>query len=194
MMEMRLRAGFASDAFGQTITYKNADGTEPYSYLIGVNDPISTTCDFSDNGQDLYPEDIGKLYGMNEEGALRWSKGNQCATGDGEPWPVKWSDYRQILAHYYTGINLMGGSIGMPDNRWNLLNVEAPSPMNLGQSYTVKLTVQNTSTYDWVAGEVSLVWKFARPEHAQSADWTVVPLPALARASLLTLLRNLRHA
>ncbi len=78
---------FSADAYLQT-----AKGG--YSYLKGVEDPISSGCD-ADVG--------GHGRGMSQEGASRWARGNRCSypgPGD-EPWPVRWEDYRQILTRHY---------------------------------------------------------------------------------------------
>ncbi len=124
-------------------------------YLKGIEDPISTTCgaQLNSNG-----------YGMSQLGAYRWSRGNQCAIGGdaNSLWPVTWDDYRQILAHYYTGIDFLDGSGNKfaPDDRWNLLNHNALPEMDLGGSQTITLAIQNTSTSDW-DNDVFLVWKWA---------------------------------
>ena len=122
-------------------------GDEPY--LQGVSDPIST-CGVDTNGS--------HGWGLNQKGANRWALGNQCATAsDGnESWPVKWDDpvngYKQILVHYYTGIDILNASGGKvaPDDRWNLLNYNLPNTTAIaGTNFTVNVTLQNTSTTDW---------------------------------------------
>lgn len=117
-------------------------------YLKGVEDPISSaTCGASDNSNG---------YGMSQLGAYRWSRGNQCAIGGSAStgWPVTWSDYRQILVHYYTGINIVGSNT--PDDRWNLLshnNFGSPTTPALvsGQPASLQIRLQNTSTTTWNA-------------------------------------------
>ena len=130
---------FNSDMFGET-----QSGSE--TYLKSVQDPISTTCDSIDP---FY----GNNRGMSQEGASRWARGNQCAMEESgnQPWPVTWTDYRQILVHYYTGIDILNasGSKVAPDDRWNLLWHNAPAVMTAGQPYDISLKLQNTSTWDW---------------------------------------------
>jgi hypothetical protein len=76
---------------------------------------------------------LGK--GMSQRGAIRWAKGNTCPEGTGSTWPtnstspIKW-DYKQILAHYYTGVDFMNDTTSSkvaPDDRWNLLNYASPA-------------------------------------------------------------------
>jgi hypothetical protein len=89
-------------------------------YLTGVEDPISKSCIVDVSGS--------HDYGMSQRGAIRWAKGNECPEGTGAVWPVTWSDYRQILAHYYTGIDILDGSGTKiaPDDRWNLISHDIP--------------------------------------------------------------------
>ena len=121
---------------------RTATGDE--AYLQGVDDPIST-CGVDTSGS--------HGWGLNQKGTNRWALGNQCATAsDGnQPWPVTWIDYRQILVHYYTGIDILNasGSKVAPDDRWNLLWHNAPAEMTAGQPYDISLKLQNTSTWDW---------------------------------------------
>jgi hypothetical protein len=151
--KLSMDAEFGSDAVDQTIT---EPVNSPKPYLMGVKDPISSTIDSNGN---VLPDackatpngniDVvgyeGLLMGMSQKGAIRWSRGNHCASAsEGDiPWPVTWSDYRQILAHYYTGIDILDGSGSKfaPDDRWNLLNFNNNTPvsMNSGQPYTVSL-------------------------------------------------------
>jgi len=147
--------------FGNDMEHHTANGN---TYLVSVQEPISTICDVGIVGNGL---------GMSQNGANRWVKGDQCATvGSGsQPWPVKWSDYRQILVHYYTGIDILGsGGKIAPDDRWNLLNRSViPAEIPSGQEYPITLTIQNTSTSDWNE-DVSLRWTLA--ESCRSADST----------------------
>jgi Stage II sporulation protein len=87
-------------------------------YQKSVQDPISNNslCIANVAGQ--------HNYGMSQRGAIRWAKGNTCPNETGETWSVKW-DYKQILAHYYTGIEFKNDDASdssfTPDERWNLL-------------------------------------------------------------------------
>lgn len=160
-------AQFASDSVLRTATCINADGTQCNSYLIKVEDPISAqglsnpACNAKNNGNSSTPgDDFGKVWGMSQKSATRWSLGNQCTTIDGnEVWPVKWNDYRQILAHYYTGIDIVNasGAKVAPNDRWNLLNHNIPSQMNAGQTYNVSMMIQNTSTSNWGDNDVVIL-------------------------------------
>lgn len=155
-------AEFGSDMFGNT-------NDEPAQYYLeAIKDPISEACDAGNNS-------FGG-YGMSQKGAIRWSLGNQCANPNAgnSPWPVTWTDYRQILAHYYTGIDILDAS-GVkvaPDDRWNLLNYTVPNgtTVNAGSSLNVNLTLQNTSTTNWADKPVIVGYKWRETD-----SWTDVP-------------------
>jgi CSLREA domain-containing protein len=174
-------AEFGGDAGPRTFS-----GNE--DYLIGVEDPISASCDSPD-----LPNYEGGT-GMSQSGAIRWAKGNQCAkpTEGNLPWPAHWSDYRQILAHYYTGVDFLQDGSGAkvaPDYRWNMLNHNIPTIMNMSGSYPVTVSIQNTSTADWGAGEVSLEWSFARSpsscmmNNSPVIGWNSIPLPSIPKGA-----------
>lgn len=133
----------------------------PRNYLIEIQDPISTSCDSST---------IYNGWGMSQKGAIRWSLGNQCASGgnDSTKWPVTWTDYRQILVHYYTGIDILNGSGGKvaPDDRWNLLNFNNNQPLSMvgGLNSQIPIQLQNTSTTDWANGEMVLGYRWSETE------------------------------
>ena len=139
--KLSIDAEFGSDFFSNTNYQPNQPN--PPSYLVGIQDPISTMCGAQNNN--------GGYGGMSQLGAIRWSKGNQCAGSGNQPWPVAWTDYRQILVHYYTGIDILNASGGKvaPDDRWNLLWHNASAEMTAGQPYDISLKLQNTSTWDW---------------------------------------------
>ena len=115
-------AEFGSDMQDRTQTEHLNPGDPPVdpfvpkAYLTGVEDPISTASCFNNSSG-------GHDYGMSQRGAIRWSLGNECPTGTGAVWPITWTDYRQILVHYYTGIDILDGNDNhvAPDDRWNLL-------------------------------------------------------------------------
>ncbi len=103
-------AEFSSDIVGSTV-----DAGDAFPYLETVSEPISPTLPAT-----CGPGELGNGWGMSQKGAMRWSRGNQCAkssAGD-MPWSVTW-DYRQILVHYYTGIDILNGdgSPSAPDAR-----------------------------------------------------------------------------
>ena len=144
-------------------------GFEPseYPHLKGVVDPISV-------GRVRTQSDCNSV-GLNQRGAMRWAIGNTCAPGEGDnctPWPVTWNDYRQILVHYYTGIDIGQDAGGWfqalaPDDRWNLLNHNIPTEMETNQIYTVTLVIQNTSTWDWIEDwgqNVAFAYRWTAPD------------------------------
>ena len=178
---LSIDAEFGSDAGSLTV----AEGTQPY--LKSVHDPISTTCGAVWNYSG---------WGMSQKGAMRWALGSQCASqadqsmfnnGQTSPWPVIWSDYRQILAHYYTGIDILNanGNKIAPDNRWNLLSHNIPTSMNLGQTYTFDLYLQNTSTSDWAPGDVTLEYQWTLMwQEPQRDGWTTIgSLPSVSKGA-----------
>jgi len=186
-------AQFASDSINRTATCLNADFTQCHSYLLAVEDPISAwqlpqpECEAINNGNASVDDpatpinEIGKVWGMSQKGAIRWSKGNHCAAGGDLPWPVRWDDYRQILVHYYTGIDIVNdanGSKVAPDDRWNLLKYEnIPDTMSPGQVTTdARVWLQNTSTQPW--SDAVLGYQWIGPD--DTSDWNVIPISNLS--------------
>ncbi|MCE7920680.1 MAG: hypothetical protein DYG85_14415 [Chloroflexi bacterium CFX1] len=172
------KAMFFADVQEQTV-----DATFDKPYLKSVQEPISVSCD-SDN--------FGHGIGFSQEGAVRWSRGNQCARGGDETtaYPVTWDDYRQILAHYYTGIDILdaGGSLITPVDRWNLLwhdNFGSPAgvlpTLNNAQAYALQLQLQNTSVGNWAENEITLGYQWTPPGvDPDPAKWLeLTALPAL---------------
>jgi hypothetical protein len=177
-------AQFASDSILRTAACLNADYTQCHPYLIRVSDPVSDwqlsepACDAINNGNSELDDpstewdDYGKVWGMSQKGAIRWSLGNHCAnaTAGNLPWPVTWTDYRQILVHYYTGVDILNGSGGKvaPDDRWNLLWHEVPvgatAPPNTNMNFEVR--IQNTSIFDWGNNEIKVWYKW------DNGNWT----------------------
>ncbi|OIN91098.1 MAG: hypothetical protein AUJ21_07830 [Anaerolineae bacterium CG1_02_58_13] len=159
--------GSAIDAeFGGDIAIQSVD--EPSKdYLNTIQDPISTICGAVTNYSG---------WGMSQKGALRWSKGNQCATGGdaNTAWPVTWTDYRQILAHYYIGIDIMGPSGKVaPDDRWNLLKHNVPSQMTGGIAQSVEIWLQNTSATEW--NDARLVYQWVGTNNGGEVSLPVMP-------------------
>jgi len=119
-------------------------------YLIGgIKDPITTTSNLPFPDGVCKPGVLANSWGMSQLGAVRWAKGNTCPDGTGTDWRIKW-DYKQILAHYYTGIDILNATSGKvaPDDRWNLLNYNLPSTTaTVGTDFTVNVMLQNTSTF-----------------------------------------------
>ena len=147
-------AEFSADAYLETLP-------GDYTYLQGVKDPIS----YDQAIPGIISATGAHQRGMSQNGANRWAYGNSSQYGAGDPWSVRWADYRQILAHYYTGIHLRDteGSIFTPDDRWNLLEHAIPTTMLAGEVSLATVQVQNTSTEDWY-DNVVLGWQWTAPE------------------------------
>ncbi len=146
--------GFVADTAGQRLTYNgnlfdvqyrtytgrttyNRDPNGPHK---GVSDPVAATDETPDPG-------------LGQHSANHWAMGlhNERL---GEPvnvLNVQWTDYRQILAHYYTGISIVNqaGQSLAPSARWNALDVVAPASMTVGQTYAVRVLPQNTGIAAW---------------------------------------------
>ena len=116
---------------------------------------------------------------MSQKGAIRWSKGNQCAGSGDQPCPVKWDSengYKQILTHYYTGIDILdrNGNPIAPNDRWNLIehNIELDAnrmgSAEAGQPYQFIITLQNTSTSSWNDSNTEIYYQWT----AKGADAT----------------------
>jgi hypothetical protein len=197
-------AQFASDSINRTATCLNADYTQCHPYLLAVEDPISAwqlpypECNAINNGNASVDDpgtpvnEIGKVWGMSQKGAIRWSKGNHCAAGGDLPWPVRWDDYRQILVHYYTGIDILDGNGNSlaPNDRWNLLwhnnfgfPVGETPNLNNAQTYPLQLQLQNTSVSNWAENEITLGYQWTpQGVDPDPAKWLeLAALPALAK-------------
>jgi len=148
-------------------------------YLIGgIEDPITTTSTFPDGV--CNPGAIGNSRGMSQRGAIRWAKGNTCPDGTGTDWHIKW-DYKQILAHYYTGVEFINDDTSVPfapNDRWNMLKYEnIPSTMTPGQTITnVSVWLQNTSKQLWTDSILGYQW--IGPNG--TSDWIEISLSGLA--------------
>jgi hypothetical protein len=190
---MTIDAEFGSDMLLATQTEHQNPGDPPVDpfvpkgYLTGVQDPISTAdCFVSASGS--------HDYGMSQRGAMRWARGKTCPNGTGGAWPVSWTDYRQILAHYYTGIDILNGGGGKvtPDDRWNLLwhdnfgsPIGTPPTLTSGTPASIQLKLQNTSSasspvwdnmelgYQWVSPAFTSDWQLA----TIGTGNTIPPLP-----------------
>jgi hypothetical protein len=188
----------------RTATCLNADYTQCHPYLLAVEDPISAwqlpypECNAINNGNASVDDpgtpvnEIGKVWGMSQKGAIRWSKGNHCAAGGDLPWPVRWDDYRQILVHYYTGIDILDGNGNSlaPNDRWNLLwhnnfgfPVGETPNLNNAQTYPLQLQLQNTSVSNWAENEITLGYQWTpQGVDPDPAKWLeLAPLPELAK-------------
>lgn len=160
--KLSLDAEFSND-IGNPTTGEDPPVGEAKDYLKSVQEPIASGCD-------LYP--VGNGWGMSQKGAMRWAKGNQCAGSGDQPWPVTWTDYRQILVHYYTGIDILNGSGGKvaPDDRWNLLWHSVP--VVDGTNYSIDVKFQNTSTQDWAANDIFIGYQWTARGLPATGHWT----------------------
>jgi hypothetical protein len=161
---------FTGDAYDHTISHSQQSTL--YPYLLGVNDPISTACDANN---------YGHYRGMSQEGASRWTRGNQCSyAGAGDvPWNVSWERAEQILVHYYTGIHIRDANSGnvilTSAYRWNPLRINWGTPDNRpplmfhGYSYPISVQVQNTGISDWNCGypnfSYTLYYRWSKSGH-----------------------------
>ena len=147
------RANHIGDILGNTETAYDKEGNIEKPYLIGVDDPISFSCDAYNAG--------ANRYGMSQSGTNRWVLGNQCSMdgASSEPWSVHWTTAEQILFHYFTRVQLRdadnGKQILSPDWRWNPLLIDWGTPdyqppvLVAGSSQSFKIQVQNTGIDTW---------------------------------------------
>jgi len=116
---------------------------------------------------------------MSQRGAIRWAKGQTCPEGTNADWPasgttspIKW-EYRQILAHYYTGVEFKNDDTSAyfaPNDRWNLLKYDLPSTTaTVGASFIVNVTLQNTSAANSNWSDVVIGYKW------NDGTWAVLP-------------------
>jgi len=177
-------AEFSADAY---LTTKAGD----YDYLVEVVDPISYDAAIPT----IIAETHAHQRGMSQGGANRWAWGSSSQyEGQGVPWPVIWNDYRQILVHYYTGIDILdaSGNKVAPDNRWNLLwhdnfgfPVDETPVFDNAQTYPLQLQLQNTSVTDWAESEGVLGYQWTvYGADADPAGWLpLAALPALEKGA-----------
>lgn len=143
---------FTADALNATVSNPTDRAGNPSPYLLGVEEPISTTCDANVDGHG---------HGLSQEGASRWARGNQCSNGGAgnQSWSVAWTQAEQILAHYYTGVHIRDASAiaVTPEYRWNPLSVSwsgsCPPMKTKSQNCSVTVQVQNTGVSDWTCGQ-----------------------------------------
>jgi hypothetical protein len=97
----------------------------------------------------------GTGVGLSQMGACRWATGNQNPLADeGCSWTSgprpQWDHYEQILAHYYTGIDIVGGERGYSPYRWNPIGATVTvlgTPFY--RRFDVSVLPQNTGIYPW---------------------------------------------
>lgn len=186
-----------SNTQGIYLTYNNAPIDAEYgddagsvtvmeqgtNYNIAVDDPNGTTCgaewDYSG-------------WGMSQKGANRWELGNQCASGGtaSTKWISKWTDYRQILAHYYSGVDFLNGSGSrvVTTDRWNMLNFNNNTPPSLGAgaTNTYAVMLQNTSTMTWAVNSMLIGYQWTPiGGTVQHANWQAAGGPFPSNSAIL---------
>lgn len=136
----------------------NATVNGDFSYLRGIPDPISS-----------YPTIVqdGHGRGMSQKGSSRWARGNLSfnLNNDLGIWSTTWTNYLQVLTHYYTGIhvrNVSNTATVTPEKRWVPLKISwsvyNPTPdLTCAGSHTFSVWLQNTGVNNWSANEVSFV-------------------------------------
>lgn len=137
-----------------TGTYTN-EGSDPW--LKSIYDPISTGTSKT---------------GMGQRGTKRWAWGENDS---GEHFP-KW-DYRQILAHYYTGVDFTGVTPTLPNDRFNILQVYGLDPQQgislergeVSSGYSV--LVQNTGQTIWDVNAWDDVTRECIPPNGSEQDY-----------------------
>jgi hypothetical protein len=141
--------------------------TGQQSYELSVADPISSNPAIIQDGH-------GR--GMSQKGASRWSYGNMGFQGNLDPWSVQWENYKQILVHYYSGINLRDANDSNSKitsaYRWNPLQISGiPTTIFHGQTYPISIQVQNTSESVWTCGypnfTYQLKYRWAKAGHTE---------------------------
>jgi hypothetical protein len=97
---------------------------------------------------------------------------NHWATGENHTETLPQWNYRSILAHYYTEVNLsnINDDALMPVYRWNPLSVRwadtnsmTPPLMSRNSFYNVRIDYQNTGQLDWV-NNISLIYRWEKPD------------------------------
>lgn len=114
-----------------------------YPYLKSVVEPVTTH------------STIGP--GASQNGSQRWMSGENLEIG--AELSVCWSNYKQILTHYFSGVHLRDGNnantILTPQYRWVPLWLSRyPSngqPMTIcsGASHQITVRIQNSGTLTW---------------------------------------------
>lgn len=130
---------FSADHIGNwTVEYVDP----PPPYLISVYDPEG--------------RGGGHGMGLSQMGACRWIVGytnlalnHRCWWQSG-PY-AEWVDYRQILVHYYTDVDLINstGQSLLPDYRWNAISVDVSPVMLPNNTYYAAVLPQNTGKDTW---------------------------------------------
>lgn len=121
--------------------------------------------------------------GMGQHSANHWALGlHNERLGEPVNVPnVRWTDYRQLLVHYYTGVHLRNanGAVLTPDYRWNLLSHQTmPTQVAPDQSFQVNLQIQNTGVELWDEDRYAIRYQWcASPLPANCPDYSSDPWP-----------------
>jgi hypothetical protein len=133
------------------------------AYLKGVNDPIS-------NGETRSQVDCNSA-GLSQYGAQRWAIGNTNPGADSTSPNRPVFNYRQILAHYYTGIHIKDATNSnltlTPEYRWNPVDVLWNTTLPLFPTFTpssvrpLAMRLQNSGVITWTStnNRVAYQWK-----------------------------------
>lgn len=147
--DMPIFSQFSSDHSPSSVEYPaqpyftNSGGT---SYLKSIYDPIT-------NGEE---DSGGHGNGLSQYGAIKWARGSSHY---GTLYPF-WN-YDQILAHYYTGIQLRNrvGTAFWSDRRWNALRIFG-TQFRTWTADLVAVQAQNTGSLWWETGtKLSAYWQ-----------------------------------
>jgi hypothetical protein len=150
---------------------------------------------------------VGAIYtipqpGMGQINADHWASGSD-PTADDLLHP-RWTDYRQILVHYYTQIDIRdaAGSDLAPYLRWNALSLDwgttgnRPPIMSSGETHTLSMVVQNTGKGTWYYGSAqsfAVVYHFYDPRtgatysSGNQAVITISTAPGVERTVTVTI-------
>ena len=150
---------------------------EEYPYLRGVSDPISYL--------ESRSQDDCNSVGMSHWGTKRWLLGVTCLDNSSFPecgdWSVTWTNYQQILFHYYTDVHLRNADDNnarlSPNYRWNLLDVTwepdgCPNIFEQGGTCTGYFWIQNTGTETWLQNQFGFSYYQWQQVYAQQTTPT----------------------
>jgi len=176
--------GFVADTESEYLTYggnlisglqyrdytgRTTVNAEPDGPHKGIYDPVAA-------------EDESSATGLGQHSTNHWAMGlHNERMGEPVDVPnVQWSDYRQILVHYYTGVHIEEheGPILTPNYRWNMLEHDIPTSMTAGQQYPLTVVLQNTGLEAWTENNYYLGHRWCDAGGVSCGDWTTIPLDA----------------
>lgn len=158
--EHSMAVAAVNDTLGQHLQYNN---TVLSGYLFSSDHLTNWTIEYVDPPPpylvSVYdPEGHGGGHGMglSQVGACRWIAGNTNISSDERcRWQngtyAEWVDYRQILTHYYTEVDLISstGQSLLPDYRWNAVSVDVSPVMLPNNTYYAAVLPQNSGKDTW---------------------------------------------